>query len=264
MGKPKAEGTPASSHGHTPQETNPPSNVASSPTDAVYPPPSNPPYQTSNAAYSSPGNPAYPPGNAAYFPATTGAHSVSRAADPPSRNAPDPPSNAAYPPPKGTTIYPPPPMPVAFPPPGQQLPGYASNPGPVPVKFPPEHYPPAPAFQQQASIAAAPSPGYPIQRPPLTPGRVVPQGSSPWTTELFDCMDDPQNGNSSPVLHMQKSSFILCKRELTRSSSLWKTPDSCHDALDAMRHLRTNLRDHRRRPFEYVKKCQSHRFLPRR
>ncbi|CAA6664848.1 unnamed protein product [Spirodela intermedia] len=50
-------------------------------------------------------------------------------------------------------------------------------------------------------MAAAPSPGYPVRSlPPSTPGRVILQGSSPWTTELFDCMDDPLNAVTTLLL----------------------------------------------------------------
>lgn len=187
MGKPTSEASPTtSSPGYEQPETYPPIN----------------------AAYTTPSNVAYPP--------------PSGAANPFPRNAAYPPSTAAYPPSDATTY--PPSMPVAFPPPGQQLPGYGGNPGSVPVKFPPENYPPAPAFHHHPSVAAAPSAGYPVQHhPPVTPGRYVPQGNSPWTTGIFDCMEDPTNGNDSAI-SLTETIFhsSLWKRELTHSSALRK------------------------------------------
>lgn len=220
------EESPASSYEYAPQETNPPSNVG-------HPPPSNPSYQTNlTLTYT-------PPSNVA-----------------------DSSSHAAYPPPIDAAKYPPPPISVSSLHASQQLPGYAGNPGPVPEKFPSEKYPPA--FQQHASMSTMDSVGYPVQRSrPLAPGGVVAQETSRWSTGLFDCMDDPGNGNNSPPF--RKASFLrLYMRELTSLSGLWKTPDSRHDFLGAMRHLRTNRGDHRRRPFVYVEKCQPHRFLPSR
>ncbi|XP_010265196.1 PREDICTED: protein PLANT CADMIUM RESISTANCE 4-like [Nelumbo nucifera] len=113
-----------------------------------------PPNQQTNPVYPPPQPAPYPPQNSTY----------------PSKPAPYPPQNPTYPP--QPARYPPPVNPQQFP--------------PQPVQFPP---PALQTYPQQPQSPLKPQPnaaaGIPVQYPAV--------GTEPWSTGLFDCMEDPTN-----------------------------------------------------------------------